>query len=503
MINIYLKAKRVVVSEGALIGLIIIVTLFTRFYHLTFESLWYDELYSVCNANPKNSIGLILNNLKTDFHPPLFYLLLHGVFNIFQYNDFTARAFVAVISAIGVWLVYLLGKEIKGKRTGLLSAFLLSIFFFHIKHSHEVRMYILLFALAILSSYYFLKYIKQAKVWHLVWYTLFTALSLYTHYYSFFILLGQGLCLFHLVIFKKVEVNIFKKFILSYLITIILYLLWISNIVATSKRKHFMDIPNLSYPFEYMYNFTGKEPITMLIFIVGIVFFLKNLFSKRLNPTSSGNLLLTYSFISVVFVSLIVSLFKPLINENSMIAVLPFAIIAVAIGLGSFKPRIQLILGAILFISNGINIAFVYKFYSKNTKQHFKQISRMIDLSIPENQPALVVSQIAIFYDYYFQQMNSKLELVNPHEHEPDSLLNGVDTFYIINAPFTQEKSKRLEEVDELGFLILNPHIKAKAKDIHTTHKAWVTYIDRNFEIDSAYVYDQREMEIAFRYKRR
>lgn len=150
-------------QRRTLVIVIILLTVATRFYHLTYQSLWFDELYSVTIAAPDNSVQGILTDIKTDFHPPLFYFLLHYVFRVFPYNDLTGRLLSAIIGCIGVWLIYLLAKQSGRERFALLTALFCSVFFFHVKYSQEVRMYIVLFCLATITSLLFLKYLPAKE----------------------------------------------------------------------------------------------------------------------------------------------------------------------------------------------------------------------------------------------------------------------------------------------------------------------------------------------------
>ncbi len=50
------------------------------------------------------------------------------LFSLFGVNEFSANAFVLLLSLAGIFLIFLLGKEIFNERIGLISAFLLSIF---------------------------------------------------------------------------------------------------------------------------------------------------------------------------------------------------------------------------------------------------------------------------------------------------------------------------------------------------------------------------------------
>ncbi len=119
-------------------------------------------------ANPIHNASDIFTDIKTDFHPPLYYLFLNYIFKIIPYNDVMGRLLSAIAGCLSIWLVYLLGREIRGKYSGYLLALFFSLFFYHIKYSQEIRMYIFLFALVIMSSLLFLKYLKEEKTVHLI-----------------------------------------------------------------------------------------------------------------------------------------------------------------------------------------------------------------------------------------------------------------------------------------------------------------------------------------------
>ncbi len=272
-----------------------------------------------------------------------------------------------------------------------------------------------------------------------------------------------------------------------------------------ASKTIFMDLPGIGYFFEYLYIYTGKEPLTTLFYIFGIRLFVTMFFIGKnrdklfLHP---GYLLTGYSLVSVIIVTYIVSFFKPVINQQSMMAAMPFVVIAVAIGYQKFNLKTIIVLFAAIFISNILNFAFLNTYYTKNAKENFKQISQMVEKSVSKDSAAIVVSQIAPFYNYYFKQLRSQVKAYNPNENEPEELLKDINTFYVINAPFTSERSRQMEEIDELGFLILYPGMKEKTNTIKHIHTNWVNYIEQNYKIDSVYIDPLKNFEVGFRYKK-
>src|SRR3989338_7209134 len=139
----------------------IIFTLLFTFTPLKFyvQSIWRDEAFSYLLA--KQNIFQILSLTAKDFNPPLYYLLLHvwvGMFllDIFQFS--IKEVFISL-------LLFVLNPLLH-------------------YYAFEARMYSLL-AFLVTLSFYFLAKKSYRK------YALTVILSLYTHYFAIFPLLGH------------------------------------------------------------------------------------------------------------------------------------------------------------------------------------------------------------------------------------------------------------------------------------------------------------------------
>src|SRR5260221_8953689 len=83
------------------------------------QSLWLDEATSALTTR-MNLSDFFGKFIPGDFHPPLYYLALRvwaGVFGIYE----IALRSLSILFAIGtIYLVYLIGKDLINKETGLL-----------------------------------------------------------------------------------------------------------------------------------------------------------------------------------------------------------------------------------------------------------------------------------------------------------------------------------------------------------------------------------------------
>lgn len=130
-------------------------------------------------------MGEIIQVTGQDFHPPAYYLLVHGFIKIFG-----ASEWIRLISVVG-WLltaiaVFFLVKNLVSRRLGVGAAVLVGLSPILLTYAFEARAYALLALLSVMSA---------ATFWQRRWglYFLLGTIGVYTHYYMWFILASQEL----------------------------------------------------------------------------------------------------------------------------------------------------------------------------------------------------------------------------------------------------------------------------------------------------------------------
>jgi len=137
-----------------------VLGLFLRIYHLGKESLWGDEVYSFGVANNANVFGIIKVAALYDNHPPFYYIILHyGGIKLFGTSEFAVRFPSLIFGVLAIPMIYLLGRRLFNEEVGLISALILAISPFNVEYSQEARMYSLLLFLALLSMYFFVRFL--------------------------------------------------------------------------------------------------------------------------------------------------------------------------------------------------------------------------------------------------------------------------------------------------------------------------------------------------------
>ena len=174
-----------------LVSLLLILALALRFCDLTGESLWYDESYSVWTSAMDIASPRILWDWQIEF--PLYYWLLHVWMKLFGQGAFAVRAMSALAGALTVVPLVWLGRDLFGRRAGLIAGLLLAVNPYHVWYSQEARMYSCAVLLATASTYAFWRLVRGGRWgWWLV-HALLTGLTFHLHYYVGWLVLAENL----------------------------------------------------------------------------------------------------------------------------------------------------------------------------------------------------------------------------------------------------------------------------------------------------------------------
>src|SRR6187551_1423129 len=84
---------------------IILLAILLRLYHLDYQSLWLDELYSVLPTDPSFSLKTVVE-LSVGDQPPLFFIYIHYFFKIFGYNEIVGRMGCLIIGILSIPVMY-------------------------------------------------------------------------------------------------------------------------------------------------------------------------------------------------------------------------------------------------------------------------------------------------------------------------------------------------------------------------------------------------------------
>lgn len=175
--------------DSTLLWLIGIVAVVLRMLHLGDEDAGFEEISTLLYLN-EPTLGAFMHEVQTHNPPvqPLFPSLEYFWAHWIGSSDLSLRILALIPGLISIYLVYVLGSELRSRRVGLLAAFLLATSHIHIYYSQEIRMYAMTVCVAILSLLFLLRIVQSGKP---IWYAahfLSTVVLVWTHLLGAFVL---------------------------------------------------------------------------------------------------------------------------------------------------------------------------------------------------------------------------------------------------------------------------------------------------------------------------
>jgi uncharacterized membrane protein len=181
-----------------------------RVYHLSLQSIWWDEGHSIFVAS--QPISHIPTLPAMDVHPPAYFALLHLWLALAGNSEFGLRYLSVLFSLLTVPLLWRLARSL-ARQPGIMATwivpFLIALSPLHVAYAQEVRSYALLAFLAVASTYFLWQIVTyypktslgateeraypRSSFGLIIPYVLLTAVGLYTHYFTIFLLLFQNL----------------------------------------------------------------------------------------------------------------------------------------------------------------------------------------------------------------------------------------------------------------------------------------------------------------------
>ena len=240
---------------------LIVLGIFFRLYNLDHKVYWYDETMTSMRISgytqteviqqafdgdvipvklfleryqyptPEKDLNDTINALAGNpEHSPLYYLMARFWLQIFPDSIVTIRLLSVLISFLAFPCMYWLGWELFGFSTvSWVGVAILAISPFHVLYAQEAREYSLWTVTILLSSAALLRAIrlKTLPSWGL--YGVSVALGLYTHPFSAFVSIGQGIYVLVTEGFRRSQR--LTSYLLSSLFGVLLFLPWLGIVI--------------------------------------------------------------------------------------------------------------------------------------------------------------------------------------------------------------------------------------------------------------------------------
>jgi 4-amino-4-deoxy-L-arabinose transferase-like glycosyltransferase len=273
-----------------------------RIYHISFQSFWIDESYSINAAFAilKNGIPLLDSGLLYGKSSLLFHYILSLSILSFGFSEFSARLISVLFGSLTIPVIYFFTKELASKRNAIFVSVLMIFLSIAIAWSRQARMYAMLQFFFLLSLLFFYRWIKYKDKKNLIYCTISSVCASLTQPLGVLLFLIYFLYLSTIFILdlKNVKKNIKftkefifnnKKVILSILLLLALLFLWYYNSIINILLN-----TGMNYFSQYIFYYKSEFLIFFLWGLTGF-FFINN---KKINVLLIIALIVPFYFIS-------------------------------------------------------------------------------------------------------------------------------------------------------------------------------------------------------------
>ncbi|MDT4966683.1 MAG: mannosyltransferase [Acidobacteriota bacterium] len=379
------------VSRLLIIAILLILALgaVLRVYKLGSESIWLDEAFTIQITH--GSLSSIVEETSKDVHPPLYYFVFHYWLELFGDSEFASRLLSVLLGVLAILAMYKLAALMFDRTMGLFAALLLALSPFHIEFSQEARMYTMLTLLTLLSMYFLTRMLaeKPGRV-ALAGYVISSALMMYTHVYSLFIIAAQNLFVFSLVFLSRDTFRrIWKRWLIAQATLAVLFIPWLSVLMQQVSRvqKGFW-IPRLPATalVDTLFTFAGSRHLALIFFpLAAVAIFVglrgrgrpeKAALDERTSNELSGRLktylLLLWLICPVVFPFVISQVSSPIfLPKYTIPASLAFLILVTR---GLVSVRFHQLQMALMLLIMGFSIVALRGYYATTRKDAWRDV---------------------------------------------------------------------------------------------------------------------------------
>jgi len=460
-------------SELAVVAVITLGGGFLRFFRLTFQSLWFDELFSVVFSRSSLTVSAIVEKYAGDVHSVGYPVLLHVWLRLFGDNDMAARSLSAIWGVIGIAVIWLAGRRLGGPRLGVLAALLVSVNAYHIAYSQEARSYALVFVVAALS-YLALMIFVDAPGWRNAAFLGATvAVAFHIHYYALVMFFGEIVAVVVAVVFVKKSRRDLRYLLLAGTVVVLGMLPWIGPFLRVAGfDRYWPAVPEPWFPFSYFHAYFGENLVLSIAF-GGLLLALPFLLNQRPegHEDAEGRSLRMPAMVLALCVvaSLAVAygrsvLSVPMLIPRFTFVLLPAVFLLVAMAISMIRPPLfRGVIVTVLVVISLANLAFSGTYTRPRKEQWREATAWVLEDSRFEPESDAILAMYAPGFQYYANQHETGL-VVREATLETLQGIIGDDrktpVVWLLTArgatppdAFMELMRTRLERTDSAGFI--------------------------------------------------
>ncbi|MFP4502305.1 MAG: glycosyltransferase family 39 protein [Candidatus Hydrogenedentota bacterium] len=412
----------------AMLSVIAVGALVLRMKGLTHTSLWNDELLSVTQCDPGNSLSVMLDQTLTrNGIPPLYFFLLWGWFQVVGLTEFTARFPSVLIGVACVPAMYLLGRRLARPGAGLIAALLIALNWVHLEQSQDARPYGLLILMTVVAWLAFLRYLETPSRKHTAYWALAAVLLVYTHLFGWLVLMAQAVVLPVFAVEARGERcrRSWWRAVGVAAFTVICFMPYVPRMLASFNSPQFWPPkPTPLFFVDYFRTFFHDPGLALLCAaLIGAL--LVYAYTREGGYLAPGRL---HRVLFLLAVWLVVGSFVPVIHSyNTPTSVMVFRyflillpalllLVALAIDAVQYIPARALLL-ALAGLLSALDIFAAGNYYERPSIQEYRHLAE----AVPAREDALYFAKEkqAFKFAFYLEQHNAGIAV---HEAVPEVL---------------------------------------------------------------------------------
>ncbi len=339
------------------LAIVLVLATGLRLFRLGTKSFWLDEAISVVMAElDRRTFFSVLVHRQANM--ALYYCLLRAWIRMGS-SEFVVRLLSVVFGVAAILVIYLLGKDLFGRKAARIAALLLCVHAYHIRYSQEARSYTLLVLLALTSSLLFTRGCRIPSFKNWTSYVIASTLMVYVQVFGGWVLLAQwtSLLLRRDIDWRRVSLVILLICILISPIAYCLLIMSDSSQLAWLKPLSWEAL----YRFGLDLTGDGGVPLLLIYLSIAVCAVIAAMMRTKAKPGSlemwKYKFLVSWWLLPIAILVLI-SLRRPVFEPRFLISCVPAMVLIVADALSRISSRV--LFSAALIAVVGFSTLAVY-----------------------------------------------------------------------------------------------------------------------------------------------
>lgn len=459
------SSSRVSTNKKILLQLSLIIALgaFLRFYGLSRESFWIDEL-STYKAGSYPTISQMISQWAApNVHPPAYYLVIWTLQKLWTDSEFALRLPSAIAGVLAIPAIFLLGKKLFSWREGLIAAGLLALLWCPVFYSQEAKAYQMLLLFAIIATSFWIDILRSLSnsttfsITKILPYAVTAAICCYLNYSGLYLIFLQAVATLAFAANKQNR----RKVARIYLTVFLLYLPWLPwmiwQFICNPHMTAWIPQPSISYFLQFLsfifvgpYEGTLIQTLVIYAFLMLLAFLIIKDMHRIIATHDSGRtrrfflsgqgLLLLWLAVPFLLLFIFSLLIRPVITERYLIISLPAAYLLLARSITALplKHIARGILVWILLVGCLLHLLVGLGYYNRPQKQQIREAVEFLVEHDQDPDNSLIVGYNFTgynlwhghyVYDYYLRKLANgrTIDLVAGTENDQPALPDVLD----------------------------------------------------------------------------